>query len=76
VKPHGRLVYATCSLFKTENEDVVNSFLSERKDFKLVSPTERLQQLGIEPCNDGFIRILPHRYPMDGFFIAVMERIA
>ncbi|MBI3194505.1 MAG: class I SAM-dependent methyltransferase, partial [Ignavibacteriae bacterium] len=75
VKPRSRLVYATCSLFKTENEDVVHSFLSERNDFKLISPSERLQQLGIEPSNDGFVRLLPHRYPMDGFFIAVMERI-
>ncbi|MBI5214540.1 MAG: class I SAM-dependent methyltransferase [Ignavibacteriae bacterium] len=74
VKQNGRLVYATCSLFKTENEDVVNTFLEERKDFRLVSPTEQLQQLGIEPSNDDFVRLLPHRYPTDGFFIAVMER--
>ena len=36
LEPGGKIVYSTCSLEKEENEDVVNNFLAERKDFKLV----------------------------------------
>ncbi|TAK60977.1 MAG: hypothetical protein EPO24_06190 [Bacteroidetes bacterium] len=74
VKQGGHLVYATCSLFKSENETVVLEFLSSRKEFILRQPVERMTELGLQSEPDGFIRILPHRYPTDGFFIAVMEK--
>lgn len=34
VKPGGKLVYATCSMFKCENGDVVDRFLAENRDFE------------------------------------------
>ncbi|MGB0167446.1 MAG: RNA methyltransferase, partial [Luteibaculum sp.] len=37
VKPGGRLVYATCSIFKEENENQVHSFLKQHDEFKFVS---------------------------------------
>ena len=37
VKPHGTLVYATCSLFDVENDKVVSHFLNERPEFALQS---------------------------------------
>src|SRR6185437_100511 len=36
VKPGGRLVYATCSLFQEENADQVQAFLDAHPDFALV----------------------------------------
>lgn len=36
LRPKGKLVYATCSVFKTENEAVVEKFLAAHADFKLV----------------------------------------
>ncbi len=75
VKVGGRLVYATCSLFKCENENVVIGFLAQRKDFKLVSPLAEVEKLGVKSDEDVFLRILPNRYPTDGFFVALMERI-
>lgn len=36
VKPGGTLVYGTCTLFKEENRDAVDSLLGERSDFGLV----------------------------------------
>jgi 16S rRNA (cytosine967-C5)-methyltransferase len=36
VKPGGRLIYATCSLFGEENEAQVEAFLEAHADFKLV----------------------------------------
>jgi 16S rRNA (cytosine967-C5)-methyltransferase len=37
VKPGGSLVYSTCSFFVEENESVVNRFVKEKPNFKLVS---------------------------------------
>lgn len=36
VKPGGRLVYATCSLLKAENEDIANAFTQANDDFDVV----------------------------------------
>ncbi|MBW0176531.1 methyltransferase domain-containing protein [Sediminibacterium sp.] len=36
VKPGGYLMYITCSLFKRENEDIVNLLLAENKSLELV----------------------------------------
>ncbi len=36
VKPGGYLLYITCSLFKRENEDIVNLLLSENKTLELM----------------------------------------
>ncbi|WP_424933230.1 RsmB/NOP family class I SAM-dependent RNA methyltransferase [Amaricoccus macauensis] len=50
VRPGGRLVYATCSLLKRENEDQVARFLSERPDWRL----EEERRLTPLDGGDGF----------------------
>lgn len=66
VKIEGRLVYATCSLFCEENEDVVQKFLSSFPNFKIVSS-------GLE--GEKFLNLTPLRHHTDGFFAAILERI-
>lgn len=51
LKNGGTLVYSTCTLNKRENEDIVNKFLSENKDFKLVDMTTYFPKAG---RTDGF----------------------
>lgn len=35
LKPDGELVYSTCSIFKSENEDILNKFLKQNPNFEL-----------------------------------------
>lgn len=58
VKPGGRLIYVTCSLFVEENEDRIVAFLQRTPGFSEISPPRRFTPLG-----DG----------TDGFFIAQLE---
>jgi 16S rRNA (cytosine967-C5)-methyltransferase len=72
----GRLVYATCTVNRDENERVVERFLAERNDFvpvpvKEIWGRERAAQLG-----DGMtLRLTPQAHDTDGFFAAVLRRV-
>ncbi len=68
VKPGGRIVYATCSLFKRENEDVVEHFLSGNPDF--FADTSESTLFPGRPD----VTLLPHIHGTDGFFISRMRR--
>jgi 16S rRNA (cytosine967-C5)-methyltransferase len=74
VKPGGRLVYATCSLLREENEQIVEEFLARNSTFKLTPACEVLRSQGIELDTGDYLRVFPHTHDMDGFFAAVMER--
>jgi 16S rRNA (cytosine967-C5)-methyltransferase len=73
VKPGGRLAYATCSIFRQENEDVVEAFLTAHPDFSIVSLAETATALGL-PGAGEMLTLYPHRTRTDGFFLALMER--
>ena len=74
VRPGGRLVYATCSLLRRENEDVVADFLAARTDFRRVSAQKVLAEQGISlPCGED-LHLNPAVHGTDGFFAAVLER--
>lgn len=59
LKKNGRIIYSTCTLNKKENEKVVEKFISENKNFKLI------KEKTIFPTQEGG----------DGFYFAVMEKI-
>ena len=80
VKKGGRLVYATCSLLKRENQDVVEAFLAANPGWRLVPVAEVFEQQGIHfgPGQlerfGGCMQLLPHVNNTDGFFAAVLQR--
>lgn len=74
VKPGGRLVYATCSLLRAENEDVVAAFLAQTPGFSLVNCAQMLRQQHIDLDTGEFLRLRPDLHGTDGFFAAVMQR--
>jgi 16S rRNA (cytosine967-C5)-methyltransferase len=75
VKPGGRLVYATCSLLREENEEIVDGFLQSEPDFTQVSAADVLKQQGIAVPSKERMRLWPHVHGTDGFFAAVLERV-
>ncbi len=74
LKPGGRLVYATCSLLRQENEAIVAAFLASHPQFTPVDAAAILRRLGIGLDTGTHLRLLPHRHGTDGFFAAVMQR--
>jgi 16S rRNA (cytosine967-C5)-methyltransferase len=73
VKPGGRLVYATCSLFKEENEDQILSFLSRHPEFQLM-PVEQAWPSSPSALHGTMLRLTPADHGTDGFFCAVMVK--
>jgi 16S rRNA (cytosine967-C5)-methyltransferase len=70
VRPGGRLVYATCSLARTENEGTVAAFLAAHPDFHVTPPAD---SFGCA-VNEFGTAILPHLHDSDAFFVSVLER--
>jgi 16S rRNA (cytosine967-C5)-methyltransferase len=60
IRPGGALVFATCSVFREEGEDVVGPFLVGNPEFRLAAEERRW----------------PHRKPGAGFYLARLERRA
>ena len=77
VKPEGRLIYVTCSLFGCENEEQIKKFLTAHPDFHLIE-TKSLWEShckGAYPGrNDQTLNLDPFHHQTDGFFVAVFER--
>ncbi len=75
VKPGGRLVYATCSLFADENEDQVDAFLSRHPDYDVL-PLEKAWAdiAAAPPCAGPYLRLDPLNHGTDGFFAAAFTR--
>jgi 16S rRNA (cytosine967-C5)-methyltransferase len=78
VKRGGRLVYATCSLLATENQQVIEQFLREHPHFAPIDAAAVLAQQGIALDHAArfapWFVMLPHLHGTDGFFAAVLER--
>ena len=82
VRPGGYIVYVTCSVLPQENEGAVDAFLERSPEFAPVSAGEAWEDLfgvgGPKPWSaDGMsLTMTPAATGTDGFFLAVMERMA
>ncbi|RFP77048.1 RsmB/NOP family class I SAM-dependent RNA methyltransferase [Hydrogenophaga borbori] len=84
LKPGGRLVYATCSLLRDENEAVAEAFSAAQPGFEVEPVAPLLDALRVPGApslcslaDEGrFLRLWPHRHGTDGFFAAVWRKKA
>ena len=75
VAPGGVLLYATCSTSETENEAIVDDFLSRHPDFVLENGLTLFPDRGELFTARGMFRSWPHRHSgMDGFFAARLRK--
>lgn len=70
VKPGGRLIYATCSLLREENEDQIDWFLKEHPEFKCIPASTVLQS----PLCKEYLQLSPYLHHTDGFFGAILQK--
>jgi len=66
-KAGGRLIYATCSLLRDENEAIAEAFLASHREFKLMNAAEILKQQQINLDTGDYLKLLPHLHQTDGF---------
>ncbi len=67
VKKGGILVYSTCTLSKSENENVCDKFLNDKNEFESIVPLPEIY-------NDKYLTLMPQKCGGDGFFIAAFKR--
>jgi 16S rRNA (cytosine967-C5)-methyltransferase len=82
VKPGGRMIYITCSILPEENQEQVLAFLARTPLFRSLDIAVLWQQAFGQPvgglarrAGDGLL-LTPASTGSDGFFVAVLERMA
>jgi 16S rRNA (cytosine967-C5)-methyltransferase len=80
LKPGGRIVYATCSLLRAENEEIAAAFSAAHPGFRRLPVRELLEQAKVPDaaslCSEGGqdLRLWPQRHGSDGFYAAAWEK--
>lgn len=75
VKPGGRLVYATCSVLPEENQTIVENFLRDHNNMRVLDAGELLRKANIPLAMGQYLQLWPQRHQCDGFFAAAMEKV-
>jgi 16S rRNA (cytosine967-C5)-methyltransferase len=78
LKPGGRLVYATCSLLRNENEGIAEAFEAAHPNFVRADAAEILTRQKVTHAEslvrERCLRLWPHRHATDGFFAIAFDR--
>jgi 16S rRNA (cytosine967-C5)-methyltransferase len=73
LKPGGRLLYATCSLLRAENEVVINGFLTVTPTATACDPGSEVLARTAVQAGSGW-QLLPGAAATDGFYYALMQK--
>jgi 16S rRNA (cytosine967-C5)-methyltransferase len=72
--PGGRLVYASCSMLRAENSEVVGEFLARHADARGVRPDAAPPGLGRSRKGEPGLYLIVGDAAMDGFYYACLEK--
>lgn len=70
----GRLVYATCTITRSENRDVIGAFLEGAHDAEIVPVETWSGWPGVGEVDEFGCQILPGEAGADGFYYAVLTK--
>ncbi len=74
VRPGGWIVYATCSILRAENEEIIEKALQQDPDLEILHPSEIVgEELGSSISRGAYMSLGPHSHDVDGFFTAVIR---
>ncbi len=68
----GIIVYSTCTIDPSENNEVVMKFLESEKGFEVIRPSQQFSEM---ITKDGFIQTYPNIHKMDGAFSAIIKKV-
>jgi 16S rRNA (cytosine967-C5)-methyltransferase len=72
--PGGRLVYASCSMLRAENSEVVGAFLARHADARQARPSSAPQGLGRRREGEPGLYLIVGEAGTDGFYYACLEK--
>ena len=82
VKVGGKLIYVTCSVFDSENDSQISDFLISNSTFKLINYQTQWKYdennipKNAKSHNEDTLLLSPMTHNTDGFFVAILERLA
>ena len=76
VEEGGLLIYSTCTVFREENEDVVEKFLEAHPEFQLDRMDNLLPEKSRPLIEGSYFKTFPLKGEMDGFFAARLIKLS
>lgn len=75
IKKGGILVYSTCTIEPSENEEIINRFIKNYPMFSVESVVKFLPDIPASAITqEGFLQTFPHEHGVDGTFAARLRR--